>query len=180
MGVRYYISPENRDVIARAGPEIARVQYNVRENVCDPNYRLKDGDATFLREGTPIHVVQGYNPRQVLAASGWVYEMRPEGGVVGSDQLPFDDGVERLAILSQVDGSELASIDDPALVNAIVAAALQAPVEGGADRDWDYSLLFELQDGLRFRRTYNTATGYMREGVLLPEAARKIIRDALR
>jgi hypothetical protein len=106
--------------------------------------------------------------------------VRPEGGVVGADQLPFDDGVERLAILSQVDGSELASIDDPALVNAIVAAALQAPVEGGADRDWDSSLLFELQDGLRFRRTYNTATGYMREGVLLPEAARKIIRDALR
>jgi hypothetical protein len=177
-GVRYYLSPENRDVTPPHGPEVARVQYNIRENVCDPFYRLKDGDATFLKEGTPIHVVDGYSPEQVLAAVGRVYEARPEGGAVGADQLPFDGGVRRIAILSQFDASELASIDAPALVDAFVDAALDAPIQDDASENWNYLLEFQQEDGLRFRRTYNSATGEMREGIRLPEAARQIVRQA--
>ena len=37
-------------------------------NVCDPNYRLKDGDAAFLDAGTPIYQVNGQPPAQQLAA----------------------------------------------------------------------------------------------------------------
>ena len=179
-GVRYYISPENRDVTPPEGPEIARVLYNVRANVCDLSYRLKDGDATFLKEGTPIHMVDGYNPKQVLAASGRIYDARPEGGSVGRDQLPFDGGVQRIAVLSQLDGAVLTVIDDATLVSAFVQAALEAPVQGETAGDWDYFLEFELTDGLRFRRTYNSVTGNMREGVRIPEPAQQIIRDALR
>jgi hypothetical protein len=179
-GARYYISPENRDASPILGPEIARVQYNVRANVCDPYYRLKDGDATFLPEGTPIYVVAAYRPEQVLAAAGRVYEARPEGGVVGADQLPFRDGVQRIAILSNFDGSEVAAIDDAALVEAVVTAALEAPVEGETGGDWNFFLEFQLADGLRFRRTYNSVTGIMREGIRLPESALQIVLDTLR
>ena len=179
-GARYYISPENRDASPRLGPEIARVQYNVRANVCDPYYRLKDGDATFLPEGTSIYRVDTYRPEQVLAAAGQVYEARPEGGVVGADQLPFRDGVQRIAILSNFDASEEASIDEADLIDAVVTAALAAPVEGETAGDWDHFLEFEMEDGLRFRRSYNSLTGNMRDGVRLPEAAQEIIRDALR
>jgi hypothetical protein len=180
-GVRYYISPENRDVTPALGPELGRVQYNVRENVCDPFYRLKDGDATFLREGTPIYKVDDYDPKQVLATADRIYEARPEGGSVGADQLPFRDRVERIAILSNIDGkTELGAIEDARLVEAIVDAALAAPVQGETGGDWDYFLEFHLSDGLRFRRTYNATTGNMREGVRLPEPAQEIIRQALR
>jgi hypothetical protein len=36
--------------------------------VCDPNYRLKDGDAAFLEPGTAIYQVKGRPPAEALAA----------------------------------------------------------------------------------------------------------------
>lgn len=50
------------------GPVYAQVKFKVSGNVCDPNYRLKDGDAAFLDAGTPIYQVNGQPPAQRLAA----------------------------------------------------------------------------------------------------------------
>lgn len=50
------------------GPVYAQVKFKVSGNVCDPNYRLKDGDAAFLDVGTPIYQVNGQPPAQQLAA----------------------------------------------------------------------------------------------------------------
>jgi hypothetical protein len=50
------------------GPVFAHVKFKVSGNVCDPNYRLKDGDAAFLDAGTPIYQVNGQPPAQQLAA----------------------------------------------------------------------------------------------------------------
>ena len=46
----------------------AHVKFKVSGNVCDPNYRVKDGDAAFLDPGTPIYQVIGYPPSEQLAA----------------------------------------------------------------------------------------------------------------
>jgi hypothetical protein len=50
------------------GPVYAHVKFKVSGNVCDANYRLKDGDAAFLDPGTPIYPVNGHPPSQELAA----------------------------------------------------------------------------------------------------------------
>jgi hypothetical protein len=50
------------------GPAYAHVKFKVNGNVCDPNYRLKDGDAAFLDVGTPIYQVNGHPPSEQLAA----------------------------------------------------------------------------------------------------------------
>src|SRR3979411_771786 len=50
------------------GPVYAHVKFKVSGNVCDTNYRLKDGDAAFLDAGTPIYQVNGQPPAQQLAA----------------------------------------------------------------------------------------------------------------
>ena len=53
---------------ADLGPVYAHVRFRVSGNICDPNYRLKDGDAAFLDPGTPIYQVSGYPPNERLAA----------------------------------------------------------------------------------------------------------------
>jgi hypothetical protein len=53
---------------ADLGPVYAHVKFKVSGNVCDPNYRLKDGDAAFLDAGTPIYQVNGQPPAMELAA----------------------------------------------------------------------------------------------------------------
>jgi hypothetical protein len=50
------------------GPVYAHVKFNVSANVCDPSYRLKDGDAAFLDIGAPIYQVTGHPPSTELAA----------------------------------------------------------------------------------------------------------------
>jgi hypothetical protein len=50
------------------GPVYSHVKFKVSGNVCDPSYRVKDGDAAFLDPGTPIYQVNGQAPSEELAA----------------------------------------------------------------------------------------------------------------
>lgn len=50
------------------GPVYAHIKFKVSGNVCDPSYRLKDGDAAFLDPGTPIYQVNGHPLGEQLAA----------------------------------------------------------------------------------------------------------------
>jgi hypothetical protein len=50
------------------GPVVAHVKFKVSGDVCDPNYKPKDGDAAFLEPGTPIYQVNGQPASKVLAA----------------------------------------------------------------------------------------------------------------
>ena len=50
------------------GPVVAHVKAKLAGNVCDPNYRLKDGDAGLLDVGTLIYQVNGFPLSERLAA----------------------------------------------------------------------------------------------------------------
>ena len=50
------------------GPVYTHVKFKIRDNVCDPAYRPKDGDAAFLEPGTPVYQVKGQPPAEQLAA----------------------------------------------------------------------------------------------------------------
>jgi hypothetical protein len=67
---QYVAAPGSPSTIQESdlGPVYARVKFKVSGNVCDPNYRLKDGDAAFLDPGTPIYRVNGQPPGAELAA----------------------------------------------------------------------------------------------------------------
>ncbi len=69
-GTQYVAGPGTPTVLQDSdlGPELARVKFKVARNVCDPNYKLKDGDAAFLEPGTPIYSVSGRPSSQLLAA----------------------------------------------------------------------------------------------------------------
>ncbi len=67
---QYVAGPQSPTVlqVSDLGPVYAHVKFKVSGNVCDPNYRLKDGDAAFLDPGTPIYQVIGQASGQELAA----------------------------------------------------------------------------------------------------------------
>jgi len=68
---QYVAGPQSPTILQKSdvGPVYAHVKFKVSGNVCDPNYRLKDGDAAFLDPGTPIYQVNGHPPSDQLAAS---------------------------------------------------------------------------------------------------------------
>jgi hypothetical protein len=67
---QYVAGPESPTILQKSdlGPVNAHVKFKVSGNVCDPNYRLKDGDAAFLDAGTPIYQVKGHPSTDQLAA----------------------------------------------------------------------------------------------------------------
>jgi hypothetical protein len=67
--VQYLARPETASSVRDVdlGPVYARVKFKVSGHVCDPSYRLKDGDAAFLDVGTAIYQVTGSSPTQRLA-----------------------------------------------------------------------------------------------------------------
>jgi hypothetical protein len=71
VGSTHYVAgPQSPTVLKETdlGPVYAKVKFKVSGNVCDPNYRLKDGDAAFLDPGSPIYQVNGQLPGEQLAA----------------------------------------------------------------------------------------------------------------
>jgi hypothetical protein len=67
---QYVVGPGSATTLQESdlGPAYAKVKFKVSGNVCDPNYRLKDGDAAFLDPGDTIYAIKGYPPTQRLAA----------------------------------------------------------------------------------------------------------------
>jgi hypothetical protein len=67
---QYVAGPQSPTILQESdlGPIYANVKFKVSGNVCDPNYRLKDGDAAFLDVGAPIYRINGQPIGQELAA----------------------------------------------------------------------------------------------------------------
>jgi hypothetical protein len=67
---QYVAGPASIEVVQESdlGPVYTQVKFKVSGNVCDPNYRPKDGDAAFLDPGSPIYQVKGFAVSERLAA----------------------------------------------------------------------------------------------------------------
>ena len=66
---QYVAGPGNTELKqSDLGPVIAHVKFKVAGNVCDPNYRPKDGDAAFLDPGTPVYEVNGHLASAMVGA----------------------------------------------------------------------------------------------------------------
>src|SRR6266852_4296904 len=67
---QYVAGPQSPTVLQESdlGLVYAHVKFKVSGNICDPNYRLKDGDAAFLDSGTPIYQINGQPAIERLAA----------------------------------------------------------------------------------------------------------------
>lgn len=163
---------------ADLGPEFGRVEFSLAENVKDPNYQLKNGDAAFLARDTPIYTVQGYAPQFRLAATRDDQIVLYEAGTnpnakVGGDLLDLRDKVQAIALVSAEDGStELAKIEDAQQIARLVELILVAPVDQNREPQGDpgqnYFLEFRLKDGTTTSRMYWHGSVELVRGVFLP------------
>lgn len=176
-------APDSDDL----GPVHATVEFQIAGRVHAPNYRVKDGDATLLEEGTPLFAVAGYAPTTRLAAvvSGGVvlYEAdRSPTARTGSDLLDLGGKVEAISVNSEVDGTtEFARIEVAATIAGMVAMVLEAPVDQSLRENTGerYFIAFHLNDGTRIVRAYWPASGELSRGMHVPEGLRWAVEQAL-
>lgn len=163
-GTRYVDFGQLGRVLEEAdlGTEVARVKFKLDGNVYDPNYRSCDGDAAFLEEGTPLHAVRGYHPSFRLAARTnsriYLFEAdRAPAAQRGADLLDLDGKVAAIHVREEGTAEpRWSTITNPERVAALVASALQAPIEPAArpESEPSHTLVFQLKDGTGVQRRY--------------------------
>ena len=163
-----------------------KIRHNVN-NVRNPAYKIKNGDAAFLEAGTPVYSVAGYAPTFRLVARKnqelFIYEVgsNPKAKI-GSDLLDIGGKVDYISINSAIDGkSELASIREQTQVDYLVRMILEAPVDQDSSKTGSeqYFLEFHLKDGTVTKQSYFLDTGVLHRGIQLPEEFGAAIQSAL-
>ena len=127
-----------RDLTAEdLGPELYRVAFR-GAGYAGPNYRIQDGDATFLNPGTQVYAVKGYSPEFRL---GTLEDGRPilyEADTnplakTGGDLLDIRGKVTAIDILNDDHPMTVAgTIDDKRTIERFVEMVLGSPVNSGA------------------------------------------------
>ncbi len=118
---------------------IGTVQCAIGEAVHRPGYDMRDGEATFLAPGTPVHAVAGTDVGyRVVAIEGGrpvVYETRQRNATTGAGLLPFAaEDVSAVTFLSEHDGrTVLGELTEPRTVRDFVEQLQAAPVTGRPD-----------------------------------------------
>ncbi len=172
---------------ADVGPVFATVQFKLADNVHDPNYHLKDGDAAYLDAGTPVYRVLGYAPTFRLVArfanrlTFYEADTNPHART-GADLLDISGKVRSIAVNSPQDGTtELGVMTNPTQVEALVAMVLSAPVDQQfQERDsTTYFIAFHLNDGTAVSRAYWLGSGELARGILLPPAFGEAVQHAV-
>lgn len=172
------------------GEPVAEVRCKIADNVTDPEYQIRDGDAAFLEPGTPIYEVRGYPSWFRLAAEQdgeWVlYE--PDtvpDAETGADLLALEGRIDYIGINSSYNGTrELARIEDPQEVERLVGLVLAAPVDqdrqySDADLEDQVFIEFGFDDGTRTIRAFGPHSGQLSRGILTPEAFGEAVEEAL-
>ncbi len=183
------------------GPKFAEVRHKLQDNVNDPAYETKNGDAGFLEPGTPVYEVEGYDPSFRLAAYDayggktlTLYEvMSNPKAKEASDYLDIEGKVRYIDIEAEVrfieprrgkGRVELATIRDREQVRSLVSMVMEAPleVEPGSfdDNGKVYFIAFHLEDGTASVQTYYADEGKMYFGASLPKEFQETIERAVR
>jgi hypothetical protein len=172
------------------GPQIATVCQSYMTRRYDGQSR--DGDASYLAEGTPIYRVKGYDQRFRVAArrDGRIILFEAStnpAAKVGRDLIDLSQvRTQSVAINSNVDGrTTIARIDDRQTIDRLVALLHQASVrqvetpEPGP-KGQSYFVEFQLADGTSVNRIFYIDVGEYWHGIFVPEEFVEIIRAALR
>ena len=162
---------------ADIGQKVSEVKFKVSDNVFDPSYKTKDGDAAFLEKGTPLYSVKGYKPEFRLAAyfDGKItmYEAHynPKAKI-GEDLIDIRDKVKYIGINSEQDGiTELAKIEAENTVKTMVDNVLSADIVDQKNYDLfgtRYFIAFHLKDGTAITYSYWVNSRYLALGVECP------------
>jgi hypothetical protein len=143
------------------------IRFKLSGNVNDPNYRSKNGDASFLDVGTPVYYINGYSPLFRLWAGGSMFEVdtNPKARK-GADLLDIGGKVEYI----DTDSPSAVTIREPDRVAALVDMVLNSPVNQQVQPEGrQVFIYFHMKDGTMVCRSFWPDQSQLSRGIMLPE-----------
>lgn len=176
--------------IDRLGSQISEVKFKISDNVNNPNYVVKNGDAAYLEKGTPIYNIKGYKSSFRIAIKSAneiiVYQVFDNPSAkIGSDIVDIFNKVDYIEINNETYDEEIAAITDANKINEIVDMVLTAPVNLLTSRQTgkQYLISFHLKDGSEFKGSYWLESGQFSNvyiSFILPVEFKIAVEEALK
>lgn len=170
---------------ADLGSQLSTVRFTVDGNIKDSDYRLQDGDATYLEQGTPVFAVKGYSARfrRAARANGRLYLYEAHlipAAARGAELLDIGGKVDSVGVFSRDHGIPLGVVSDAAVAGALAQMVLQAPVEIKRPPDGEIQILaFYLTDGTSVVRSYRRGPNLLSDWIALPGEFRTAVEEAI-
>lgn len=155
--------------------EVGKVKYTL-DGHAGANHKSKNGDAAYLKKGTKLFAMKGYDPAFRIMAEGKVYEVsEPEKAETVRDFLDIDGKVKRVILQSDQDLSFVGEFSD-SHAERLIEELLAMPFEPGLRATDGKGVFFgiELNDGTMTRSLYWPETGYVNYGGMASGEMKKI------
>jgi hypothetical protein len=193
LGGRTYHRTESTDPAQQLGDEqvgevVAVTRCRIAGAVHDPSYVLRDGDAAYLRPGTRIHAVVGFDTGARVAAdvagTMEVYDVQQAPGAEHGEDLYGDlaSNVTAIAVNSDEDGvTTVGRITDEGEVRELTTMVQRAPIaEVAAPGGTGLHLAFEFEHAppLVLVLAVDGEVAYLANQLAVPDAFVDAIRDA--
>lgn len=181
-GIQYTADFGSRNVIPAAalGPVFATVRFELNGNVHDTGRQVADGDAAYLKAGTPVYSVRGYATTFRLAAyftdgTLLAYEAWSNPHATrGSDLLDIGGKVTSISVNNNnAQQTQPGTITDSTQVATLVSEILQAPVDQQhflTHGEQSLQVGFHLRDGTTVSRIFWPDSGELTLGIRAPAA----------
>lgn len=170
---------ENTVPEAALGDLVAAVTCRISDTVGNPDFRPRDGDASYLPVGTELRAFADADPRMRLAVredGAWrVYEATdiPDARS-GAELLDLAGGVTKVELLdgdtaTTVLGAVTEAADVARLVDAVLAAPVSSPDDEEFGNEAPVFVRFTLADGTYVQRPWHRKSGVLASRLVAPE-----------
>ncbi|MGM9924535.1 MAG: hypothetical protein ACI35R_09840 [Bacillus sp. (in: firmicutes)] len=176
---------ENTSPSIEKGHKIGEVTYQMADHACS-NHQMKNGDAAFLEEGTPLYEIKGYPPSLMVAANNQVYTAtdNKKAKTVG-ELYPVAGLVKDIHIESSEDGRRLHTFP-PSSKDRFLQSWRSLKLEDietfyrkDASKGEQIFLEIELNNGISFRQVYWTDSNTFNNGATGDAEIEKIIKEEI-
>ena len=176
---------ENNLLPIEKGRELGKVTFKMADRACS-NHQMKNGDAAYLDEGTPIYEVKGYPSSLIVVADDKAFLVDTNKKAKTADNLyPLDGLVKNIYNESTEDGSRIQTFTQ-ASTNKFLDAWSRLKLEdpeslykkGNMEGDRIF-LEIELNNGVPFRLVYWVDSNVFSNGAIGNKEIKKVIEDEL-
>lgn len=178
-------SDENNTLSIEKGRELGKVTFKMADRACS-NHEMKNGDAAYLEEGTPIYEVKGYPSSLIVVANDKAFLVDTNKKAKTADNLyPLNGLVKNIYIESTEDGSRIQPFTQAStkkFLDAWSQLKLENPesLYNKGEMEGDRIFLeIELNNGLSFRLVYWVDSDIFSNGAIGNKEIKKIIEDEL-
>lgn len=176
---------ENNPLSIEKGRELGKVTFKMADRACS-NHQMKNGDAAYLEEGTPIYEVKGYPSSLIVVANDKAFLVDTNKKAKTADNLfPLDGLVKNIYIESTEDGSRIQPFTQASInkfLNDWSQLKLEDPESLYKKGEMEGDRIFleiELNNGVSFRLVYWVDSEIFSNGVIGNKEIKKVIEDEL-